>query len=130
MIISIFFVIFTTAYNIYTNFRSYDSIPIGIETILIFLFSFYYMYEETNDPTNIFLLSKFSFWVIIGFLIYLSGSFFFFIFANGMGEDLLYEYWFITNGFYSVMNVMFIIAVYNKSKESINTKKVKPYLYN
>lgn len=88
------------------------------------------MYEETNDPTNIFLLSKFSFWVIIGFLIYLSGSFFFFIFANGMGEDLLYEYWFITNGFYSVMNVMFIIAVYNKSKESINTKKVKPYLYN
>lgn len=121
-ILSLVFLFFTTVYNIYTNFKSYDSLPIGIETILIFIYSFYYLYEETNDTTTVFIVSKYTFWIVIGFLIYLSGSFFFFILANGMGEDLLYEYWFITNGFYSAMNFMFIIAIYLKSKDS-----KKPY---
>ena len=56
LVSSILFIIFTTTYNVITKFTSIDSIPIAIETILIFIYSVYYLYEETNDTTNLFYL--------------------------------------------------------------------------
>jgi hypothetical protein len=110
LILSILFILFTILYNITTNFRSYDSIPIGIETILILLFSFYYLYEQMNDTSNFFIYTKYQFWLVIGFMIYLAGSFFVFIFASRIGKNLLDQYWFLTNVFYSIMNILFSIS--------------------
>lgn len=75
-----------------------------------------------NDTSNLFIYSKYQFWVIIGFLIYLAGSFFIFIYASKLAHDDSFEkYWFVTNGFYALMNLMFIVAFYLKAKR---TKKL------
>jgi hypothetical protein len=114
---SIVFIVFTTAYNIKTNFQKIDSLPIGIETILIIVYSFYYLYEQLNDTSNFFIYTKYQFWIIIGFLIYLAGSFFIFIYASKLANDNSFKkYWFITNGFYAVMNILFIIAFCMRAK--------------
>ena len=114
--ISIAFISFTVIYNVKTNFKNIDSIPIGMETILIFIYSFFYLYEQMNDATVLFIYSKYQFWVVIGFLIYLAGSFFIFIFANRVKD--VARYWYITNAFYVFMNLMFLIAFYIKIKKS------------
>lgn len=129
--LSILFIIFTSIYNVNTNFRNIDSIPIGIETILIFIYSFYYLYEQMNDTTTLFIYSKYQFWVVIGFLIYLAGSFFIFIFSSKWTKyDFFAKYWYITNGFYAFMNLMFIVAFYLKVKSArpVQFKQPLPFL--
>lgn len=127
---SIFFIVFTTIYNIVTNFKGIDSIPIGIETILILLFSFYYLYEQMNNTIDLFIYSTYQFWIIIGFMIYLAGSFFIYILASAMEQGLLNQYWILTNGFYAIMIVLFAISffVFNKQCKPTIHKNLRPYL--
>lgn len=128
--ISIAFIVFTSFYNFATNFKNIDSIPIGIETILILLFSFYYLYEEMNDTSNLFVYSKYQFWIVIGFMIYLAGSFFVYIFASGLNNEILNQYWFFTNIFYFLMIILFSISllVFNKKTRNTNPTNFRPYL--
>jgi len=128
--ISIAFIVFTSFYNVLTNFKKIDSIPIGIETILILLFSFYYLYEQMNDTSNLFVYSKYQFWIVIGFMIYLAGSFFVYIFASGLNNEILNQYWFFTNIFYFLMIILFSISLFVFSKKAKNTNPTnfRPYL--
>jgi hypothetical protein len=114
--LSIIFIAFTVIYNLKTNFKDIDSVPIGIETILLFIYSFWYLYEQMSDTSVLFVYSKYQFWVILGFLIYLAGSFFFFILASKWGSYIS-KYWYLTNIFYVFMNLMFIIAFYIRAKQ-------------
>jgi len=130
IVTSILFLIFTTTYNIITNFQNIDSIPIGIEAIIIFIYSFYFLYEQMNDTSQLFIYNKFQFWIVLGILIYLAGSFFIFIFASRMTKKMLDYYWQVTNCFYALMNVMFIIGFYNKVRKNRDRiKKVTPFIY-
>jgi hypothetical protein len=96
-----------------------DSIPIGIETILILIFCFYYLYEQMNDVNTIFIYNKYTFWIILGIIIYLSGSFFIYVFANQFSKEIS-KYWFITNILSILKNIFFTIAiVLNAQKVSI-----------
>src|SRR2546423_12536086 len=91
-LIIVFSVLFSTFVLFYIGIRGYhriDSISIGIETILIIIYSFYYLYEEMKNTENLFIYSKHQFWIITGFLIYLAGSFFIYIFANQVDKDFL-----------------------------------------
>jgi len=125
--LSAFFIVFTSIYNVQTNFRNIDSIPIGVETILILVYSFYYLYEQMNDNSTLFIYSKYQFWIVIGFLIYLAGSFFIFIFSSKWTSvDFFAKYWYVTNGFYAFMNLMFIIAFFMKAKKAPNLNHRQP----
>ena len=127
-LLSALFITFTTFYNIQTGFKNIDSIPIGVETILILVFAFYYLYEQLNDTSTLFIYSRYQFWVVIGILIYLAGSFFIFIFSSKWTSvDIFAKYWYITNGFYAFMNFMFIVAFFMKIKK-IKKKPVKQFL--
>lgn len=131
VVLSVFFVVFSTIYNIVTNFKNYDSIPIGIETILILVFAFYYLYEQMNDTNTLFIYNTYQFWLVIGFMIYLSGSFFVFIFANYATKKVVNQYWFLTNVFYSMMNILFAISllVFAKKNKKVTKKhNFQPYL--
>lgn len=127
---SVVFIVFTTVYNIATNFRSIDSIPIGIETILILLFCFYYLYEQMNDTVSLFIYSKHQFWIIIGIMIYLAGSFFIFILGNVIDTHLLVKYWFVTTIFYAMMIILFAISffVFDKNSKPTIHGNLRPYL--
>ncbi len=104
-----------------------DSIPIGIETILIFVFAFLYFFEQMNDTTDLFIYSKPSFWAVLGILLYLSGSFFIYIFANQIDFKELGKYWIITNIASILKNIFFAIAVYIQANQSLKKSSKKNY---
>jgi hypothetical protein len=108
--VSTAFIIFLIIYNATTKLvLNVDSVPIGIETILILIYSFYYFFEQMKDTTNLFIYNKYSFWIITGFMIYLSGSFFIYIFGSQIDEVVLEQYWFLTNVFYIIGTILFAI---------------------
>jgi hypothetical protein len=120
------FLVFTITYLILLQSgeiakpKGIDSIPIGIETILVLIFAFYYFFEQTNDISSSYIYSRYHFWFVLGFTIYLSGSFFIYIFASQVDRATLLQYWFITNIFYILKNILFIVGiqVYIKGKRT------------
>ena len=104
-----------------------DSIPIGIETILIFVFTFFYFYEQLNDTTSLFIYSKPSFWAVLGILLYLAGSFFIYIFANQISVKELGKYWIITNISSILKNIFFAIAIYIQANQPAKNASGKNY---
>jgi len=102
-----------------------DSVPIAIETIAIFLFSFFYFFEQINDPTNLFVYNKPSFWCVLGILIYLAGSFFVYISANSISLQQLLQYWIITNIASIIKNMFFAIAILLMANQTVKRKPLK-----
>jgi uncharacterized protein (DUF486 family) len=123
VIISVAFTIFFLTYTLLAKaVRGIDSIPIGIEAIIILVFSFYYLYERMNDTTTLFIYNTHQFWIILGIVLYLAGSFFIYIFASHLRNYAIDKYWFITNIFSILKNIFFCIAIYlhaKPSKESV-----------
>ena len=109
--LSFCFIAFIIAYTIFAPFVRIDSIPIGLETILILIFSFYFLFEEMKDPTVLFLYRKYQFWIIIGFMLYLAGSLFIYLFANQLPQNLIERYWFIIDIFLLLKNIFFTTAI-------------------
>jgi hypothetical protein len=124
-LLSITFIVFIGTYLIIARHQKIDSISIGIETILILVYSFYYLYEQMNNTDNLFIYNKYEFWVIIGFLIYLAGSFFIYIYANQLDPKFIYNYWFLTNIFYIIKNVLFAIGIHTYVKNDRKNMSIK-----
>jgi hypothetical protein len=132
LLISAIFLFSLIAYYYYTyfiikQFSVLDSIPIGIETILFFIFSFFYFYEQLNHTTNLFIYNEASFWGVLAILLYLAASFFIYIFANQISIQELNKYWIITNIGVILRNIFFTVAIYIQANESI---KKPPKNYN
>jgi hypothetical protein len=132
MYASLLFITFLVIYSLTTAYRSIDSIPVGFETILILVCSFYFLYEQMNDTTTLFIYSRYPFWFIAGFMIYLSGSFFIYIFANQVDKDILNEYWYLTNALYVLMILLFGVGFYRFLRKKPGTFPIShspnPYL--
>lgn len=112
IVLSVFFVCFQTFYAVYFRFRTMDSIPTGIETILIFIYIFTYFYEQFKATQTQFLYETYFFWIAIGIMIYLGGSFFFYILANHMNRAQINQYWFLTFIIESLKNLLFAYSIY------------------
>jgi hypothetical protein len=128
---SLFFSVFVICYYTFGRVQHIDSIPIGIETILILIYSFYYFYERINDITNSTLIyNQHTFWIVVGIMIYLGGSFFIYIFANRVEVEILEQYWFLTYLFYILKSILFFIAFifYHKQFKNSRPPKLRPYL--
>ena len=127
-ILSLGFLVFMSCYLLLFKHEKIDSVAIGIESILIMIYSFYYLYEQMNDTTNLFIYSKFEFWIIAGILLYLAGSFFIYIFASQVDSKFLHKYWFLTNTFYIIKNIFFGIGILTFLKQSKHIPPSKPTL--
>lgn len=108
---SIAFIIFCIIHRITSTYTPIDSLPIGIETIIILSFSFGFLYEKMNDPKTLFVYNDYRFWIVLAFMIYLAGSFFIYIFANQIPRSDLPRYWIFTYIFYVIKNILFSIAI-------------------
>jgi len=83
-----------------------------------------------NDVSGTFVYNKPPFWMIVGMMLYLGGSFFIYIFANQIGNQALIQYWFLTYLFYILKNILFFIGImfyFTKSKNPLPAK-LRPYL--
>jgi Na+-driven multidrug efflux pump len=111
---------FTSTDSIPENTAIIDSIPIGIEAIIVLVFSFYYLYEQMRDTTNMFIYNTFQFWIVLGMVLYLAGSFFIYIFSNNLSGDDVKKYWVITNFFSILRSIFFTIAIIQHAKPTKN----------
>ena len=113
ILLSICFTAFIIPHNIFGKLRGIDSTPIGIETLLILIFSFYYFYEQMQDIENsIFIYNKYSFWLVLGMMLYLSGCFFIYIYTSQLPDNkTIAQYWIFTNVFSILKNIFFTIAI-------------------
>jgi hypothetical protein len=128
---SVLYSLFLPIYHTTFEFGgSIDSIPIGVETLLILLFCFYYFYEQMNDLDNHYIYNRYHFWIIIGMMLYLAGSFFIYIFANQVNKDTQRQFWFLTYFFYVVKDLFFLIGLmnYKKGTKTQSLKELYPYL--
>lgn len=128
-IVIIFFSFLFLAFQCYflltTKTKSLDSIPIGIETILILTYIVYSFFEQFKNNDSQFIYHNYWFWIMIGILSYLSWTFFFNILASSIDYKTLKPYWFITYIFEIVKNVFFAIAVVILSKLSFASSEKK-----
>lgn len=118
---SALFVAFECWFYFETNSKDIDSVPIGIETILILFFIVYCFYEQFRYNFSRFIYTNYWFWTIVGILCYLSCSFFFNILASSFEYDALQPYWYITFIFEIIKNLFFTFGVYLLSKEKIDS---------
>jgi hypothetical protein len=108
-----------------------DTIPVGIETILIFIYIFSFLYEQSRMDDSESIFKNYLFWISIGLLLYLGGSFFFNILVTEMSLaefDNYYHYTYIAE---LVKNILFLVALFKisavKKKELIPQIQM-PYL--
>lgn len=133
-IIILLFTVLFIGFLIYDNSmsqrRHLDSIPVGIETILIFIYISFFFYQNFKDTTEEYIYTQPCFWVSIGILVYLGGTFFFNILVNYLDKTQR-DYWFLTYIADLIKNLLFCVSiiVYARTphKEKSSHKSV-PYL--
>jgi hypothetical protein len=96
--------------------NSFDSFATGVESIFIIIMSIYYLAVQIRGTNNLFVYSTSNFWVIITFLIYLSGTFFLYIMAENMIKDKAFQiqYIVINSVFNLLKNILLSVAMLMK----------------
>ncbi|HEX2533784.1 MAG TPA: hypothetical protein VHK69_08615, partial [Chitinophagaceae bacterium] len=81
-----------------------------------------------NDTSTLFIYSKFTFWIVLGIIMYLAGSFFIYIFAAQRPETR--DYWYLTNVFSIFKSILFTIAfiIHGITQKKNPPQKLQPYL--
>jgi hypothetical protein len=110
--IATLFTFFAITYFLTTSKKVIDTIPIGVETLIIISYSCYYLYEQVSDLTTTnFIYDRYSFWIVSAMLMYLAGSSFIYIFANQVDQQTRTEYWIFINVFVIIKKLLFAIGL-------------------
>jgi hypothetical protein len=107
--------------DIYTSsFTSFDSLPSGLESILILSYCLFFVYEKMTS-------TDFSFngtiWITIGFILFFSGTFFLFILSQNNFKDssFILTYGYIVAIFNIIKNLFITIGIISESNNSKRT---------
>lgn len=117
---SILFIIFQIIFVTSTAHRRLDSIPIGIETILLFVYIFFFFYEFSRQIKDTFIYNHYTFWMAVGIMIYLGGSFFFYILINHLDQSEVDKFGNMTYVAEIIKNLLFAFALFMYKKHPIN----------
>jgi len=133
VLFSFLFLIFQVIYFFESKLTRLDSIPIGIETILILVYITYFFFESfKNTTTNNYLYNHYCFWISVGILIYLGGSFFFYILVDELSKEQEETFGKMTFVAEIIKNILFGTAVYiytrYPNKETNKKNQSIPYL--
>ena len=120
VVASVFFLLFQVFFITTSSFKKLDSIPIGIETILIFIYIFYFFYEFSKNTKDIFIYNHFTFWIAVGILLYLGGSFFFFMLISHLDENDVTTFGNLTFVAEIIKNLLFAFSIYMYKKFPLN----------
>lgn len=132
VIFSSLFLCFQITYYLTADFKRLDSIPIGIETILILIYVAYYFFHFFKVRTDRYIYHEPSFWMIVGILIYLGGTFFFNILVNHVEKKQFEDFWHLTYIPEILKNMLLALCIflYTKTfkKETKESNSKLPYL--
>jgi hypothetical protein len=92
-----------------------------ITTIFIVIYSVFFFYEQLNSPETLFIYQSYKFWVVVGCIIYLSGTLFLFLYTSDIKDKEKSSLWSINIVFETVKNILFSIAfiVARNAKENM-----------
>ncbi len=117
---SIIFII-VSILDIYTSsFTSFDSLPSGLESILVLSYCLFFVYEKMTS-------TDFSFngtiWITIGLILFFSGTFFLFILSQNNFKDssFILTYGYIVAIFNIIKNLFITIGIFSESNKSKRT---------
>jgi hypothetical protein len=126
---SILFFIFQITYLLSGKVERLDTVPIGIETILVLTYIIYFFYQYSKKVETNYIYNHYLFWICVGILIYLGGSFFFFILINHLSEEQVVTFGNLTYLAEILKNVLFFTAILVFAKSFDNKKDNSvPYL--
>lgn len=125
LILSVLFLLFQIVYFFKTKLIRLDSIPIGIETILILLYILYFFYEFSQKLNGQYIYNHYCFWISIGVLIYLGGSFFFYILINYLNHKQVETFGDLTYLAEIIKNILFTLAIFIYSRYPFENSKEK-----
>ena len=132
IVVSILFSLYQFFYITSVKFERLDSISIGIETILVFIYIFYFFYEFSKNTKDFFIYNHYGFWLAVGILIYLGGSFFFYILINYLDENEVAKFGRMTYVAEIIKNLLFAFSIYiykkHPLKQTSNHSKKIPNL--
>ncbi len=97
-----------------------DSIPIAIETILIFIYIFSFFYDFSKTVRSTFIYNHYCFWLSVGILIYLGGSFFYYMLVNNLDSKEYEKLADLTYIAETIKNILFGIAMIILQKFTVN----------
>lgn len=129
---SLLFIVFQVIYVSSYKILRLDTIPIGIETILIASYIISFLLELLKDSRTQF-SKHYCFWINIGILIYLCGSFFFYILIDSLSREEVLAFGKMTYIVEIIKNVLFGISliIFSKAgfkKEVHEEIRPAPYL--
>lgn len=104
---------------IFNTSASITSIITTFNTVIILLFCLLYFFEQIRFPKTIFIYTQSSFWVIAGFLIFSSGTFFIFWYNNINYQTAEFDdlYMAIHALIYITRNILFSVAFLIRSEK-------------
>lgn len=101
------------AVTYFSNSKAFrlDSVSVGIETILLFIYILFFFYEYFKNTEPVYIYNQPASWLSIGILIYLGGSFFSNILVNYMSDQEFNNYWHYTYIAEIIKNLLFAVAI-------------------
>lgn len=121
---SISFLIFQIIFGFSSN-PLLDSTSVAIETILLFIYIILFFYDHSKNNRTDYIYNHPIFWISVGVLIYLGGSFFFNILVNYMSKHEFDAYWRYTYFAEILKNLFFGLAIL-KTPNHIKINTLKP----
>lgn len=103
---------------------TFDSIPTVIECLILLSFSIFYLYEQIKDPNNLFLYNTPNFWIVVGIILFFSGTFFLFIYGQSSSKLPDWDKTFrLINGVCSLLEYILFLIAFIIAKKTINNPK-------
>ena len=88
-----------------------------------------YFFERIRKPDSLFIYNTFDFWIVTGILIYLSGTFFIFMFSSNLSQEEFLKYWFINYIFNAIKNILFGLGIYVYGRSQRKAVEKNPFDY-
>ena len=109
---SVLFLIFAFYGLFRAKARTFDSISVSIEAILLLAFCVYYLFERVKNSNSLFIYTTYQFWITVALMIYFAGTFFLFIYAQNYFDNANFfnTYSLINATFYILKNILFSVA--------------------
>lgn len=124
--VSILFLVFQLVFLLITGYTRLDSLSIGVETILILIYIFFFFYESAKTTNTQYIYNHYCFWIAVGILIYLGGSFFFYILFGQLTKEQVDTFGNLTFLAELIKNVLFALAVFMYKRypmQNVNQKQ-------
>lgn len=117
-------------YAFFSKSSEFDSIAIGIESIIVLMLCIYYLFSQIKGANNLLIYSTFNFWTVIAFFIYFSGTFFLYLMTEKMMDSPSFQklYFVINISFNILKNILLSVAMTMKVNTVAPQKNVIPEL--